>query len=244
MEKLNKIKEYLTCILKSNDKLNEYEFQKYLKEITLLSKNNNVDYLLDLLFAVGPSHTMMEKYFDNKLSLSINTNVLHDYFSTLYHYSCFSKSMDVLYKYKKYLNTDDLLMQAFNIALIYLDINMIDFIYKKAKKINNNLELIELLNIYKQQIIKIRKLINCSDEDIKNLVDIISSILKECKKNIVGVDLSNINEFNKHYIIYMNTDDLDIIVDANFKLADKIASFNDELILCNLIIQFSPIVSK
>ena len=236
----NKIEAELILALEQNKELSEFEIKKYQRDANSISNYVERNYVLGLLYTIEKNESLMQMHFDNALSSEIDITILSNYFSSLNRLSCFSKSKEILYKYKDYLNTNDLLIKALSVASAYLDNDMAEFICKKAAMIKCDEEIVKVFNNRKKQILQIREMTNCSDENIKSLVNICTKIIRKYNQKPSSLKLETIA--GGHYVIGIDTDNLDTIVDMNFELADKIVA-NDELDSCKLIAVFEPFIS-
>lgn len=81
----------------------------------------------------------------------------------------------------------------------------------------------------------------CSYSQLHLLLNICSNILKKYNQKANSLRLEAIA--GGHYVIGIDTDDIDKIVDMNFELADEIA-VNTGLDLCKLIAVFEPCRGK
>lgn len=235
----NKIQAELILALEQNKELSEFEIKKYQRDANSISDYVESNHVLGLLYTVEKKEHLMQMHFDNALFSEKNITILSNYFSALNRLSCFSKSKEILYKYKDYLNTNDLLIKALNVASAYLDNDMAEFICKKAAMIKCDEEIVKVFNNRKKQIVQIREMTNCSDENIKSLVNICSKIIRKYNQMPRSLKLETIA--GGHYVIGIETDNLDKIVDMNFELADKIVA-NTELDSCKLIAVFEPFI--
>ena len=235
----NKIQAELILALEQNKELSEFEIKKYQRDANSISDYVESNHVLGLLYTVEKKEHLMQMHFDNALFSEKNITILSNYFSALNRLSCFSKSKEILYKYKDYLNTNDLLIKALNVASAYLDNDMAEFICKKAAMIKCDEEIVKVFNNRKKKIVQIREMTNCSDENIKSLVNICSKIIRKYNQMPGSLKLETIA--GGHYVIGIETDNLDKIVDMNFELADKIVA-NTELDSCKLIAVFEPFI--
>ena len=235
----NKIQAELILALEQNKELSEFEIKKYQRDANLIPDYVDKNHVLGLLYTIEKNESLMQMHFDNALSSEIDITILSNYFSSLNRLSCFSKSKEILYKYKDYLNTNDLLIKALNVASAYLDNDMAEFICKKAAMIKCDEEIVKVFNNRKKQIVQIREMTNCSDENIKSLVNICTKIIRKYNQKPSSLKLETIA--GGHYVIGIDTDNLDTIVDMNFELADEIVA-NTELDSCKLIAVFEPFI--
>lgn len=233
----NKIEAELILALEQNKELSEFEIKKYQRDANSISNYVERNHALGILYTILKNDSLMCMYFDRALSSGVNIVILSNYFSSLNRLSCFSKSKEILYKYKGYLNTNNLLMQALNVASTYLDNDMADFICQKAVMIKCDEKMVENFSNRKKQILQIREMTNCSDDHIELLVNICSNIISEYNQEPHSLRLETIA--GGHYVIGVDTDDLDKIVDMNFKLADRIVA-ESELDSCKLVALFRP----
>lgn len=236
----NKIEAELILALEQNKELSEFEIKKYQRDANSISNYVERNYVLGLLYTIEKNESLMQMHFDNALFSEKDITILPNYFSALNRLSCFSKSKEILYIYKDYLNTNDLLIKALSVASAYLDNDMAEFICKKAAMIKCDEEIVKVFNNRKKQILQIREMTNCSDENIKSLVNICTKIIRKYNQKPSSLKLETIA--GGHYVIGIDTDNLDTIVDMNFELADKIVA-NDELDSCKLIAVFEPFIS-
>ena len=236
---INKIQAELILALEQNKELSEFEIKKYQRDANLIPDYVDKNHVLGLLYTIEKNESLMQMHFDNALSSEIDITILSNYFSSLNRLSCFSKSKEILYKYKDYLNTNDLLIKALNVASAYLDNDMAEFICKKAAMIKCDEEIVKVFNNRKKQILQIREMTNCSDENIKSLVNICTKIIRKYNQKPSSLKLETIA--GGHYVIGIDTDNLDTIVDMNFELAEKIVA-NAELDSCKLIAVFEPFI--
>lgn len=236
----NKIEAELILALEQNKELSEFEIKKYQRDANSISNYVERNYVLGLLYTIEKNESLMQMHFDNALFSEKDITILPNYFSALNRLSCFSKSKEILYIYKDYLNTNDLLIKALSVASAYLDNDMAEFICKKAAMIKCDEEIVKVFNNRKKQILQIREMTNCSDENIKSLVNICTKIIRKYNQKPSSLKLETIA--GGHYVIGIDTDNLDTIVDMNFELADKIVA-NDELDSCKLIAVFEPFMS-
>ena len=81
----------------------------------------------------------------------------------------------------------------------------------------------------------------CSYSQLHLLVNICSNVLKKYNQEPDTLRLETIA--GRHYVIGIDTDNLDTIVDMNFELADEVAA-NNELDSCKLIAVFKPCRGK
>lgn len=233
----NKIEDELILALEQNKELSKFEIKKYQRDANSISNYVERNYVLGLLYTIEKNESLMQMHFDNALFSGKDISILSNYFSALNRLSCFSKSKEILYKYKGYLNTNNLLMQALNVASTYLDNDMADFICQKAVMIKCDEKMVEDFSNRKKQILQIREMTNCSDDHIELLVNICSNIISEYNQEPDSLRLETIA--GGHYVIGVDTDDLDKIVDMNFKLADRIVA-ESELDSCKLVALFRP----
>lgn len=236
----NKIEAELILALEQNKELSEFEIKKYQRDANSISNYVERNYVLGLLYTIEKNESLMQMHFDNALFSEKDITILSNYFSALNRLSCFSKSKEILYIYKDYLNTNDLLIKALSVASAYLDNDMAEFICKKAAMIKCDEEIVKVFNNRKKQILQIREMTNCSDENIKSLVNICTKIIRKYNQKPSSLKLETIA--GGHYVIGIDTDNLDTIVDMNFELADKIVA-NAELDSCKLIAVFEPFIS-
>lgn len=236
----NKIEAELILALEQNKELSEFEIKKYQRDANSISNYVERNYVLGLLYTIEKNESLMQMHFDNALFSEKDITILPNYFSALNRLSCFSKSKEILYIYKDYLNTNELLIKALSVASAYLDNDMAEFICKKAAMIKCDEEIVKVFNNRKKQILQIREMTNCSDENIKSLVNICTKIIRKYNQKPSSLKLETIA--GGHYVIGIDTDNLDTIVDMNFELADKIVA-NDELDSCKLIAVFEPFIS-
>ena len=236
----NKIEAELILALEQNKELSEFEIKKYQRDANSISNYVERNYVLGLLYTIEKNESLMQMHFDNALFSEKDITILPNYFSALNSLSCFSKSKEILYIYKDYLNTNELLIKALSVASAYLDNDMAEFICKKAAMIKCDEEIVKVFNNRKKQILQIREMTNCSDENIKSLVNICTKIIRKYNQKPSSLKLETIA--GGHYVIGIDTDNLDTIVDMNFELADKIVA-NDELDSCKLIAVFEPFIS-
>ena len=235
----NKIQAELILALEQNKELSEFEIKKYQRDANLIPDYVDKNHVLGLLYTIEKNESLMQMHFDNALSSEIDITILSNYFSSLNRLSCFSKSKEILYKYKDYLNTNDLLIKALSVASAYLDNDMAEFICKKAAMKQCDEEIVNVFNNRKKQILQIREMTNCSDENIKSLVNICTKIIRKYNQKPSSLKLETIA--GGHYVIGIDTDNLDTIVDMNFELAEKIVA-NAELDSCKLIAVFEPFI--
>ena len=236
----NKIEAELILALEQNKELSEFEIKKYQRDANSISNYVERNYVLGLLYTIEKNESLMQMNFDNALFSEKDITILPNYFSALNRLSCFSKSKEILYIYKDYLNTNELLIKALSVASAYLDNDMAEFICKKAAMIKCDEEIVKVFNNRKKQILQIREMTNCSDENIKSLVNICTKNNIKYNQKPSSLKLETIA--GGHYVIGIDTDNLDTIVDMNFELADKIVA-NDELDSCKLIAVFEPFIS-
>lgn len=236
----NKIEAELILALEQNKELSEFEIKKYQRDANSISNYVERNYVLGLLYTIEKNESLMQMHFDNALFSEKDITILPNYFSALNRLSCFSKSKEILYIYKDYLNTNELLIKALSVASAYLDNDMAEFICKKAAMIKCDEEIVKVFNNRKKQILQIREMTNCSDENIKSLVNICTKIIRKYNQKPSSLKLETIA--GGHYVIGIDTDNIDTIVDMNFELADKIVA-NDELDSCKLIAVFEPFIS-
>ena len=237
VSKADLIEEELILALEQNKELSEFEFRKFQRDANSITDYVSRNHALGILYTIVKNDSLMYMYFDRALSLGINIVVLYNYFSCLNRRSCFSKSKEVFYKYKDYINTNDLLIKALNVASTYLDNVMAEFICKKATMIKCDEEIVNAFNNRKKQILQIRKMTNCSDYHIELLVNICSGIIRKYNQEPDSLKLETIA--GGHYVIGIDTDNLDTIVDMNFELADRIVA-KSELDSCKLVAVFQP----
>jgi len=234
---INKIQAELILALEQNKELSEFEIKKYQRDANSISDYVERNHVLGLLYTIEKNESLMQMHFEHALSLNVNLTVLFNYFTSLICLSCFSKSKEILYKYKDDLNTSDLLIKALNVASTYLDNDMAEFICKKAIMIKCDEEIVKALNNHKKQILQIREMTNCSDYHIELLVNICSNIIRKYNQEPDSLRLETIA--GGHYVIGVDTDNLDKIVDMNFELADRIVA-ESELDSCKLVALFRP----
>lgn len=233
----NKIEAELILALEQNKELSEFEIKKYQRDANSISNYVERNYVLGLLYTIEKNESLIQMHFDNALFSEKDITILSNYFSALNRLSCFSKSKEILYKYKDFLNTEDLLIKALNVASTYLDNDMAEFICQKAVMIKCDEKMVEDFSNRKKQILQIREMTNCSDYHIELLVNICSNIISEYNQEPHSLRLETIA--GGHYVIGVDTDDLDKIVDMNFKLADRIVA-ESELDSCKLVALFRP----
>ena len=236
---INKIQAELILALEQNKELSEFEIKKYQRDANLIPDYVDKNHVLGLLYTIEKNESLMQMHFDNALFSEKDITILSNYFSALNRLSCFSKSKEILYIYKDYLNTNDLLIKALSVASAYLDNDMAEFICKKAAMKQCDEEIVKVFNNRKKQILQIREMTNCSDENIKSLVNICTKIIRKYNQKPSSLKLETIA--GGHYVIGIDTDNLDTIVDMNFELAEKIVA-NAELDSCKLIAVFEPFI--
>lgn len=235
----NKIQAELILALEQNKELSEFEIRKFQRDANSITDYVGRNHALGILYTIVKDDSLMHMYFDRALSLGVDIIVLYNYFSCLNLRSCFSKSKEIFYKYKDYINTNRLVLKAFNVASFYLDNDIATFLYDKALLIKCDEELVESLFERKKKISQIREMTNCSDEHIESLVNIYSRIVRKYNQKVKTLYLETIA--GGHYVIGIDTDNLDTIVDMNFELADEIVA-NTELDSCKLIAVFEPYI--
>ncbi|OCG04254.1 hypothetical protein A9G15_03910 [Gilliamella apis] len=237
VSKADLIEEELILALEQNKELSEFEFRKFQRDANSITDYVSRNHALGILYTIVKNDSLMYMYFDRALSLGVNIVVLYNYFSCLNRRSCFSKSKEVFYKYKDYINTNRLVLKAFNVASFYLDNDIATFLYDKALLIKCDEELVESLFERKKKISQIREMTKCSDEHVESLVNIYSRIIRKYNQKVKSFYLETIA--GGHYVIAIDTDNLDTIVDMNFELADEIVA-NAELDSCKLVAVFEP----
>lgn len=233
--KTHNIQEKLIPYLNANEELSEVEYKLCEKEA-----NSILDYVernetLGLLYAVQKKDALMEQHFENALSFSFNLTTLSNYSSILNRRALFNKRRNILCKYKKDLNTPDLLQHFLEVASIYLDSNIAEFICKKAIEIKCKDFYLNAFNLLKKQILEIRKLTNCSDTQIELISDICSKILRKYNQSPSAFSLKTIA--GENYVIVVNINDIEILFDMNDELANRVSE-TDELNSCKLIAVF------
>lgn len=233
----SKIEAELILALEENKKLSEFELRKFQRDANSIPDYVDSNHVLGILYTVEKNASLVQEHFDKALSLEKDITILSNYFSSLNRLSYFSKSKEVFYKYKDYINTKELFLKALTVASFYLDNDIATFLYDKALLVKSDEELIEALFKRKKKISQIREMTNCSDEHIELLVNICSKIIRKYNQIPGSLKLETIA--GGHYVIGIDTDNLDKIVDMNFELADEIVA-NAELDSCKLIAVFEP----
>lgn len=235
--KIRDVQDKLVPYLISNKEPSEFEFKMYEREAKSIPDYSERNMALGLLYAIQKDDCRMEQHFEDALSHSLNLTILYNYSSVLNFRSLFKKKRNLLYEYKQYLNTYDLLKQLLEIVLVYLDYDMAEFICKKAIEIKCDELSVDAFNLRRKEISRIRKMTNISDAQIVSLVDICSNILREYNQICGDFALETIA--GGHCAFGVDTDNIDIIVDMNFELADRVSE-TVELDSCKLTAVFRP----
>lgn len=235
--KTRDIQSQLISFLDANKELSEFEFKRYEKEANSIPDYSERNVTLGLLYAIQKDDCRMEQHFENALSYSFNLTALSNYSSILNRRSLFKKKRKILCEYKQDLNSSSLLKQLLEIAAIYLDSDMAEFICKKAIEIKCDESLVDAFNLRRKKISQIRKMTNCSDAEVDLLSDICSSILRKHNQICCAFHLEIIA--GGHYVFGVDTNNIDAIVDMNFELADRVSE-TSELDSCKLIAVFRP----
>lgn len=231
------IQEKLVLYLYANKELSEFELKLYEKEINSISDYSQRNETLGLLYAIQKKDALMQQNFESALSYSFNLTTLSNYSSILNRRSLFKKKRKVLCEYKQDLNSPSLLKQLLEIAAIYLDSDMAEFICKKAIEIKCDELLVDAFNLRRKTISQIRKMTNCSDVEVDSLSDICSNILRKYNQVCCAFQLEIIA--GGHYVFGVDSDNIDVIVDMNFELADRVSK-TVELDSCKLTAVFRP----
>ncbi|MFQ0999955.1 hypothetical protein [Gilliamella sp. BG6] len=227
----------LTSYLYSNKELSEFEFKMYERDAKSIPDYIQRNNTLGLLYGVQKNDALMELHFESALSCAFDLDILSNYAVLLNHCSLFKKQKQVLFDYREYLNTPALLKHLLNVVSIYLDSNMAEFICKKAVEIKCDGFFINAFYVRQMQILEVRKMTNCSDAQIALLVDICSSILKKYNQVCDSLELETVA--GGHSVFGIATDSVDILVDMNFELADRVSE-TPELDSCKLTAVFRP----
>lgn len=235
--KTHDIQTQLVPFLDANKELSEFEFKRYEKEANSIPDYSERNVTLGLLYAIQKDDCRMEQHFENALSYSFNLTTLSNYSSLLNRRSLFKERRSVLNNYKKDLNTPGLLKHFLEIASIYLDSDMADFVCKKAIEIKCDKFFVDAFYLRQKQIADMKKMITCSDAHVELLSDICSNILR--KYNQICGDFALETIAGGHCAFGVDTDNIDIIVDMNFELADRVSE-TVELDSCKLTAVFRP----
>lgn len=195
---------------------------------------------LALLYSLKKDSGQMLKCFDIALSYSVNEVLINAYLGSLIRNGFFSEALDFFTSRIDEIFIIENISCMMFIATIFGDLAMLDKLNDRLGKLfyNQQQEYGEQMKAFtdNQDAVKSAyQATGCTQEQIKEIANITSEIIKKYKANAAEINVSD--RGGGAYIINIDTNDYEQIVEMNFDLAKK-ASRSKILSDCELVAIF------